>query len=138
MADVDPIVPLTDSDPLSDQWTWLTQNWERYQSLRRHEATDDFTIDDWSASPATATSLAGYFRCDATSATGGSLEVTLPSASANDGRTLVVKKVDASANAVVVTAAGSDTIDGAATKSLAAQYDHVVLHSNGGGWDVIG
>lgn len=76
-----------------------------------------------------------YFRCNATS---GAQTVTLPAANVMNGIPLTFKKTDASGNAVTVAAAGSDTIDGAATKALAAQYNYIRIVSNGlTGWDVI-
>ena len=61
----------------------------------------------------TATSADGLIPCNAS---GGAFAVTLMAAnSVPSGFELVVKKTDSSANAVPVTAAGSDKIDGAAT-----------------------
>ena len=76
------------------------------------------------------------FRCDAT---GGAFAITLPAASNLDGRILIIKKIDASVNAVTVTRAGSDTIDGATTFTLTNQYDTVILASDQDNdvWDVI-
>lgn len=72
-----------------------------------------------------------------TDATAGVVAITLPAASSCVGRVYVVKKVDGSGNAVNVTAAGLDTIDGAAFVALASQYNKTTVISNGGGWDVI-
>jgi hypothetical protein len=57
--------------------------------------------------------------------------VTLPAASASKGRYIIVVKTDTSANAVTVAAAGTDTIQGSATKSLTSQYSKVILISDG-------
>ena len=76
-----------------------------------------------------------YVRGDATAA---AFAVTLPAALNMQGRQIAVKKIDASGNAVTVTAAGSDTIDGSATSSLAAQWNKVHLISNGvDTWEVL-
>ncbi|NDQ57364.1 MAG: hypothetical protein GZ088_09865 [Acidipila sp.] len=64
-------------------------------------------------------------------ATGGAFAVTLPAAAANKGRIVNVKKTDASVNAVTMTAAGGDVIDGAATQSITIQYAALTLISNG-------
>jgi len=64
-------------------------------------------------------------------ATGGIFTITLPPALGNEGRPLVIKKIDSSGNAITIAAAGSDTIEGSATKSLAAQWDKYHLISNG-------
>lgn len=74
-----------------------------------------------------------YVRADATSS---AFAVTLPPARNMQGRRILVKKIDASGNAVTVTAAGSDTIEGSATAALAARWDKVHLISNGiDGWE---
>lgn len=73
-------------------------------------------------------------------ATGGGagITLTLPTAASMFRRTLIVKKIDAGAGAVTIDAAGAETIDGALTRTLVAQYDFVVIYSNGVSWDVIG
>jgi len=48
-----------------------------------------------------------------------------------------VKKIDATANTVQIAAAGGQTIDGAATLSIAVQYQSYTMVSNGTGWDII-
>jgi hypothetical protein len=58
--------------------------------------------------------------CNATSA---AFTVTLPKAASCKGHVLILKKTDASANAVTIDGNGSETIDGAATASLAAQWN---------------
>jgi lysophospholipase L1-like esterase len=74
------------------------------------------------------------FRCDATA---GAIAPVLPTAAQVAGRTLVFKKIDASANAVTVTRGDANTIDGATTKVLASQYDTARFYSNGSNWDVV-
>jgi hypothetical protein len=49
---------------------------------------------------------------------------------------ILVKKVGAGA-AVTVQAAGSQTIDGAATYSLSTQYKYVRLLSDGSNWQIV-
>lgn len=70
--------------------------------------------------------------------TGGAFAVTLPSAAlfAPSGATreLTIVKTDASANAVTITAAGSDLIQGSATQTLDVRYDSMTLYSDGSGW----
>lgn len=70
-------------------------------------------------------------------ATGGAKTVTLPLAAQNQGKQLKYKKVDASANAVTISRAGSDTIDGATSYSLASQYKYVAIVSDGSNWYVV-
>jgi len=76
----------------------------------------------------------GYYRLNAA---GAAFAFTLPAANSCRGEMWTGKKVDGSANAVTIARAGSDTIDGAATAVLSAQYATLRLVSNGSGWDVI-
>lgn len=66
-------------------------------------------------------------------ATGGAggITVTLPPAANTYGKTYAVKKVDAGAGAVTVAAAGADQIEGGANHALTAQYDSIVIVSDG-------
>lgn len=59
--------------------------------------------------------------------------VTLPAASAQPGRKIQIKKIGNDANAITIARAGSDTIEGATSFSLAsaAQYSDVTLVSDG-------
>lgn len=84
----------------------------------------------------TLTDADTHVEADATSA---ALVVTLPAAVAgNVGKQYTIAKKDSSANTVTATAAGSDTINGAATYVLAAQYDTVTLRCVAAGeWRVI-
>lgn len=68
-------------------------------------------------------------------AAGGAVTVTLPPANANTGRTITVKKIDVSANAVSVSS--TDTIDGAGSISLPAQWDRKSILSNGTAWFIV-
>lgn len=74
------------------------------------------------------------FRCNSAS---GAFALTLPVAASCRGLTIDAKKINAEANNVTVTAAGSDTIDGAATYVLSSQYQIVKLTSTGSGWDIV-
>lgn len=60
----------------------------------------------------------GIIVCDATA---GAITINLPPVSYKDGHVLVFKRVNAG-NAVTITADGTETIDGAASISLAAQW----------------
>lgn len=62
----------------------------------------------------------GLILCDATA---GAIAVNLPAIdAANDGALFYIKKTDASANAVTISADAADNIDGAPSASIAAQY----------------
>jgi hypothetical protein len=69
-------------------------------------------------------------------ATAGAVTITLPSAVAS-GRVFNIKKMDATANAVILAAAGGDTIDGSSTASIYVQYLTLTVQSFGSGWAII-
>lgn len=70
-------------------------------------------------------------------ASGGAFSLTLPTAANIAGRTYTLKKTDSSANAITVATTSAQTIDGAASVSLAAQYDYVSVVSDGANWIVV-
>lgn len=67
-------------------------------------------------------------------AVGGAFSVTLPTAIGIKGRFYIIKRMNAGANAVTIACTGGQTIDGAATVVLAAQYDRATVQSNGANW----
>lgn len=73
-----------------------------------------------------------------TDATTAAFTITLPTAVGITGRIYTIKKIDASANAVTVDGNGSQTIDGATTYSLSAQWKYVTIQSDGTNWIIIG
>lgn len=81
----------------------------------------------------TATVDDGVINADATAAT---VTVTLPSAATASGQSITVRRVNGSGSNVVIDGAGSETINGATTKTLSSQYDSAVLTSNGTSWAV--
>lgn len=105
---------------------WMTIAADAINGLLRGEktavsASSDYTIGEGD----------GVILCDATSA---AFTVTLPKAAMFKGREFDVKKIDASANTITIDGDGSETIDGAATASLAAQWDRARLFSDGANW----
>ena len=70
-------------------------------------------------------------------AVGGARTITLPAAASHTHRIYNIKKIDASGNAVTIDGAGAETIDGAATVVIAAQWDSYTIQSNGTGWFII-
>ena len=70
-------------------------------------------------------------------ATGGAFDVTLPPLSGNEGKNYIVKKIDASANAVTVEGNGSETIDGALNVVLPSRYDNIWVIAGASEWHVI-
>ena len=69
-------------------------------------------------------------------ASAGPVTVTLASA-ADVWQRVVVKKTDATENAVVVEAAGSQTIDGYASVNIRRQYTSLDLESDGTNWWIV-
>lgn len=69
-------------------------------------------------------------------ATSGSLTVNLPTAVSNTAK-ITVKKIDSSANTVVIDGNSTQTIDGSLTKTIEFQYTSVTLISNGSNWFII-
>ena len=82
----------------------------------------------------TATTSDYTIRRDATSA---AFTVTLPAAATCTGLILVIKKTDASVNAVTIDGNAAETIDGAATVAISTRYQSYTIQSNGTGWDIL-
>lgn len=73
-------------------------------------------------------------RCNAVSNT---ITVNLPATSTCTGRIYNIKKIDSSANNVILDGSGTETIDGSQTVSIIQQYDSLTVQSNGTSWDII-
>lgn len=69
-------------------------------------------------------------------ATGGGFTITLAGAS-NAGLKVTIKKVDNTSNVVTIARAGSDTIEGATSRTLRYQYESLTLEADGGALHVI-
>lgn len=74
--------------------------------------------------------------CDATSA---AFALTLPAAILAPAGMIFVQKIDSTtANAVTITATGTDTIDGLATYAISTQFASVLLYSDGvSKWNIL-
>jgi len=71
-------------------------------------------------------------------ATGGDLTISLPAASAQAGRLVQIKKIDASFHKVVLDADGADLIDGEPTLELLYEDESVPIVSDGlSEWSVL-
>jgi hypothetical protein len=81
----------------------------------------------------TATSGEIVLTCDASSA---AFTVTLATTASNTSK-VTIKKVDSSANTITIDGNGTQTIDGALTIQLAAQYESVTLVTDGSNWFII-
>lgn len=120
-------------------------------SIVKRDASGNCTVQDLTvaglvsgggARPAIATKTANYTATAAdrtilVDATGGARTITLPAVATHAGQEYVIKKIDATANAVTIDGDGSDTIDGAATLVLAAQWDGATIQNDGSAWYVL-
>jgi hypothetical protein len=70
-------------------------------------------------------------------ATAAAFTITLPAVAACPGRIYNIKKIDSSVNAVTIDGNVSETIDGALTKVLSAQWESVTIQNNGTSWFII-
>jgi len=67
-------------------------------------------------------------------ASGGPVTITLPSLGVFNRGTYTFVKIDSSANAVIITAFGTDTIDGLASYTLNTQYAPLTIISSNTAW----
>lgn len=88
-------------------------------------------------STATTIALSDLGKTVNGNATGGAFTITLPTAVGNTGFMVTLRKSDSSSNAVTIDGDGAETIDGATTLALTAQYDVVGLISDGTAWRVL-
>jgi hypothetical protein len=82
----------------------------------------------------TILSTDGTILCDATA---GGFTVSLPTAATSTNRIFNIKKVDATGNVVTIDGSGAETIDGSLTQTLDAQWESVVIQSNGSAWFIL-
>ena len=69
--------------------------------------------------------------------TSGAITISLPAASGCAGRTYVIKKISGALNNVVIDPNASENIDGASTRTLTAQYESVLIQSDGSNWFIL-
>jgi hypothetical protein len=77
------------------------------------------------------------YKISKCNAAGGAIVANLPTAASTTGFVYTVKKIDATANTVTITANGADTIDGAGTAVISTQYTSVTIVSDGTTWSII-
>ena len=70
-------------------------------------------------------------------ATAGAITMTLPPAAVVPNRIYVFKRINAGANAVIIDGYAAETIDGAATQTLAAQWNSLIIMTNGVAWFIL-
>jgi hypothetical protein len=89
-----------------------------------HDATANYTVE----------ANVYMVRADATI---GARTITLPTPLLIAGRQITVKKVEATANNVIVQSLNGELIDGAATKTWNSGWLSYTFISNGTTWDII-
>lgn len=91
--------------------------------------------------PRTQSVTAAYTAADdlvlLADATAGAFSITLPPVADSFGKLYAVKKTDASVNAVTLDGNASETIDGATTFALSAQYDWCLLVAGPSEWHIL-
>jgi hypothetical protein len=107
-------------------------------TLRWHRLHTTGGISTGIATVATSGTLNDGHHVVLVDAAAGSVDITLPPPVGITGTVYIVKKVDASANAVTVHTTGAETIDGAATTVLAAQWDAIHVVTDGLNWFIAG
>jgi hypothetical protein len=70
-------------------------------------------------------------------ATGGAVTINLPAAASSKGRTLIIKKIDSTANAVTLDPSSAELIDGGATASFTASYTSLMIVCDGTSWQIV-
>jgi len=87
-------------------------------------------------SAAANTSGPGLYRVDTT---GGAVTLTLDTDDVVAGREITIKDTgNGGTNNVTIATEGAETIDGAATQTISANYGYMRLCSDGTNWDIIG
>ena len=72
-----------------------------------------------------------------TTGSSANVTITLPTTVGKKGKYYMIKKIDAGTKAAVIDGHGDETIDGAATLSLNAQYNVALIVSDGTNWLVV-
>ena len=67
----------------------------------------------------------------------GNITITLPVAANTVGKVYAIKKIDVGAGNVIVDGDGGETIDGAATQTIVAQWDVLMIFCDGVAWFII-
>jgi len=123
--------------PVSPSWAGSPNNVKlqvALDDLKNFTGGNPVSVDN-TASPYAVALTDNVILVDATA---GAVTLNLPAAATADGRSLFVKKVDSSINAVTLEPDGAETIEGAANLStLDAQYDVVEIFCDGTEWFIL-
>lgn len=130
--------PLVNSAVDQDRWgDELNADLDSIDTLLKTGITLSVSASQTSGfSAAVSISAKNLYPCDAT---GGAIIALLPTAAAaGNGAIVAFEKTDVSTNAVIITRASTDTIDGATTYPLSLQYTSAILVSDGvNAWRII-
>lgn len=83
------------------------------------------------------TTLDGLAATILANAAAGALTVMLPSAVGVTGRHYTIKRINSGSNNVIVGTTSSQTIDGASTRTLGAQWSVFTVVSDGSAWQIV-
>jgi hypothetical protein len=119
---IDHVGNLQENDTI--KWSAANLRWEidRHDHIRTVTADENVALTD------------GTILVDATS---GDVTLTLPTALNAESMIYNFKKIDASANQMIVDGNGSETIDGALNKSITTQWESFSIQSNGTAWYIL-
>lgn len=123
MTDTTYATTINAADLLSDSRTTINNNFAASRKLTTVAKTAAYTAADDDV-------ILG-------DASGGAFSVGLPAAASSAGQVYTIKKTDSGGNAVTVDANASETIDGATTKALSAQYKYITIVCDGATWWII-
>lgn len=122
----------------SDVFTWDGSTGTR--SLSAHRIDGKLDARGAVYFPATSTSSTPYSVASTdylilVNASGGAKTVTLPDLASNRSRVLVIKAISVAGGNVTIARSGSDTIDGATSLTISAQYGSFTLQAPDSGTD---
>lgn len=102
---------------------------KRVERVERNSGKSTFTV------PVTVNYTASQNDLVLADATGGTITVTLPTPSL--GMTVVVKRLNAGANTVIIVPSAGGLIDNGATLTISIQYNSYTMVSDGTNWWII-
>lgn len=116
--------------------TYRNQDWPRKVSREFRKLSNNAFVERSQAFSSSSTLNAGT-TVALVDCAGGAVTITLPPAALSENRTVAVKKVDVSANALTIDGNGVETIDGAPTLATAVAYTAYRLHCDGNEWWIL-
>lgn len=92
-------------------------------------------VYDWNSIVVTSDYTASASDFILADASAGNITITLPAPV--DGAKVAVKKIDSSANTIIINPHGTETIDGSTSLTLSTQYESYYLCSDGNNWYIL-